>query len=340
MLAKPPSIRAATHVALDMATAERLPRLGAANVVPASDRLVIGPSRADPAAHARARDAWWGSPVSETWDRLCSPRTRWEPPVALWVSASIHERVNLWRVLRWLRHLGIAGREVFILEFEPVPPSGPPEEPAAPFDCTSSVAHHPDEVLLARLAAARPWPRARYDRAVRLWERYVDPDPLPFVRSCLRGASGFPELAPLWAFLSSFFPRRTPGGATRLSRFDELLLSLLSPEWQTPLAMFVHESPAGAELRRLVSCTGDLFLDARLDRWAQHGPSPAVERAAGPKPPDQAMLSTVYRITESGARLREGGMKQPEEAPGLPIAGTEAYSQPWVLAGDGKLARL
>jgi len=49
------------------------------------------------------------------------------------------------------------------------------------------VADHPDAVLLERLATARPWPRARHDRAVSLWESYVDPNPLPFVCSCVQG---------------------------------------------------------------------------------------------------------------------------------------------------------
>jgi hypothetical protein len=144
--------------------------------------------------------------------------------------------LNLWKTCSWLRHLGIASQDVLILEFDRVPPIRPPEGPRSPFDCSASVGQHPDEVLLERLEKARPWPRARYDRAVRLWDRYVDANPLPFVRSCTRGVKGFPELAPLWALLSSFFPRRTPEGALRLSRFDELVLTILSAEWQTPVA--------------------------------------------------------------------------------------------------------
>lgn len=340
-----PALQSATHVAFDSFTAERLLEIGALNVVRASDRLIIGPSRRDSLEHARARKAWWGSSGDEDgkeWDRLYSPDVRWELPVVLWVSASLHERVNLWRTCSWLRHLGIPHRDVLIVEFDPVPPRGIPEEPLPPFDCTESVGQYPDKVLLDRLEKARPWPRARYDRAVRLWDRYADENPLPFVRSCARGVRAFPELAPLWMLLSRFFPRRTLEGGLRLSRFDELLLTVLSPtEWQTPVAVFVHKSEAGLGLRHLLSCTGDLFLPDRLEQWTDHGSSPAVERAVGPKP-GLPLNSFVYRITERGMRLREEGLKQLTDAPSLLMAGTEAYapSSPWVLLDDGQLARL
>jgi hypothetical protein len=204
------------------------------------------------------------------------------------------------------------------------------------------VAAHPDEVLLDHLAHARPFSQERYDRAVSLWETYTDENPLPFVQRCLRGVEGFPELAPLWEFLSYLFPRKTPEGVLRLSRFDELLLSILSGEWQTPVKVFVHDSSQGLELRQFLSCAGDLFIPRRLDEWSAHGSNPAVERAAGPKPPDNRMLSSVYRLTASGLQIREAGLKQLSDAPSLPIAGIEAYglTTPWVLLEDGRLARL
>jgi hypothetical protein len=160
---------------------------------------------------------------------------------------------------------------------------------------------------------------------------------VPLVRSCLRGVSGFPELGPLWLFLSAFFPRKTPQGGLRLSRFDELLLRILSSEWQTPVKVFIHDSPMGEELLPLGLCAGDLFMADRLARWAQHGESPAVERTAGPRPGSR-MLSSAYRITERGLRLRERGLDQLTDAPPLPIAGTEAYASgaPWVLLEDGR----
>lgn len=335
----PSTLQHATHIAFDTPTTERLLQIGAPNVVRAADCLIIGPSRQDDVEHARARESLWNS--SEKWDQLYSSEVRWSPPVILWVSSSLHERVNLWRTCSWLRRLGIARREVFIIDFDPVHRSRIPEEPLPPFDCSASVSDHPDEVLLERLDKARPWPRERYDRAVRLWERYVSPNPLPFVESCTRGVKGFPELAQLWAFLSSFFPRRTAERTVRLSRFDELIMNILSPEWKTPVAVFADKSQYGLELRQLLSCTGDLFLVDRLDQWAEHESSVAVERAPGPRPPEYTMLSRVYRITERGMKLREGLVRL-ADAPGLPMAGSEAYStsSPWVLLDDGRLARL
>ena len=334
------ALTSATHVTLEAATTERISTLGATNVVRASDRLIIGPNRRDALEHARARKAWWNS--SEEWDRLYSPEACWETPVVVWVSASIVERVNLWRVCSWLRHVGIATRDVLVLEFDATPRPQFPEEPFPSFECTASVAHHPDKVLLQRFARARPFSPERYNRAVRLWSRYTDKDPSRFVSSCLRGVKGFPELAPLWTFLSCLFPRRTPEGALRLSRFDELLLTILSEEWQMPVDVFAHKSQAGVELRQLLSCTGDGFLLDRLDQWAAHGSILAVERAPGPRSPDYPMMCSVYRLTERGAQLRETGLEQLTDAPALPVAGTEAYASgaPWVLLEDGRLVRL
>jgi hypothetical protein len=330
-----PLLLSGTHVGYDPFTTERLLKLGATNVVRASDRLVMGPSRRDAKAHARARKAWWRS--AKKWDRLYSPDVRWETPVVLWVSTNIVERVNLWRTCSWLRHLGIATRDVLILELDPVPPVRILAEPR-PFDTTSSVSDHPDDVLLERLKAARPWPRARYDRAVRLWDQFVDANPSRFVRSCTRGVDGFPELAPLWTFLSAFFPRRSGDGALRLGRFDELLLTVLSDKWMTPVDVFVHRSPAGEELLQWLLATGDMFTDYRLAQWAQHG-SGAVERAPGPKPPGHPMLSSVYRLTDAGRRLRDEGLQQLSDAPPLPIGGIELYtpSSPWVLVEGGQV---
>ncbi|WP_438005065.1 hypothetical protein WME89_40975 [Sorangium sp. So ce321] len=336
-----PALLGATHVAFGTMTAERLERIGATNVARACDCLLVGPSLRDVAEHARMRQAWWNSP--EKWDVYLS-EVRWQPPIVVWVSSRLDERVNLWKTCSWLNDMGIACQDVLILEFEPVPSSGTPDEPLPPFNCCSSVDHHPDAVLLEHLEKARPWPRERYDRAVRLWANYVDENPLPFVESCLRGVEGFPELAPLWTLLSCFFPRRTSEGALRLSRFDELIFGLLSTEWKTPLALVAHESEIQMNLWHLLFCTGDLFLPRRLEHWADHSSSAFVERAPGPKPPNAGypMLSEVYRLTERGMRLREQGLEQLTDAPSLPLAGTEAYSPsaPWVLLEDGRLARL
>jgi hypothetical protein len=351
-MAEVTALQTATHVAFDTPTAERLAQLGATNVVRASDCLIVGPSRRDAAAHVRAREAWSclsedpadTDDLGEKWDRLYSSDVRWDTPVALWTSSNLNDRVNLWRACSWLPHVGIRCRDILVLEFEPVPPSATRsgERPARPFDCSTSVSDHPDDRLLERLGTAHAWPPERYEQAVRLWDSYTDENPLPLVEICTRGVEGFPELARLWALLSCFFPRRTAEGVLRLSRFDELILTILSAEWQTPLAVAVQESQARVDLWNLLFCTGDLFLQDRLKQWAKHDSSAAVESAPGPKPPGHPMLSQVYRLTERGMQLRDRGLEQLEDAPGLPIAGIEAYaaSTPWVLFEDGQIARL
>ncbi|WP_437755565.1 DUF1835 domain-containing protein [Sorangium sp. So ce1389] len=347
------TLQLATHVAFDTATTERLQDIGAINVVRASDRLIIGPNRLDALEHTRARETWCSlsekrSGTDESgkkWDRLYSPDVRWEPPVVVWVSVSLHERVNLWRVCSWLRRIGIACSDVLIVEFERVYGTmkrfhEPVRTP--PFICSASVADHLDNALLDRLGKSGPWPAERHDRAVRLWESYADENPLPFVESCKASVEGFPELAPLWGLLSCFFPRKAAEGTLRLSRLDELILTILSvDEHQTDVSVFCHKSQAGLELRELLSCTGDLFLEDRLAQWARHDSSAFVERAPG-STPEEPMKSFVYRLTERGVRLRDKGLDQLTDAPRLPIAGTEAYrpSAPWVLLEDGQLARL
>lgn len=335
-----PTIHDATHVAFDMPTVDRLSKLGAMNVVRASGRLIVGPNRLEPEEHARVRAGFFGSPDGDG-DQLDSSEVRWQPPVAVWLSGSLQERVSLWRVLHRLHALGIPHPNVFPIDVETVAPAGVGEGSLPPFDCGRSVADHPDAVLLERLATARSWPRARHDRAVSLWESYVAPNPLPFVRSCVRGMRSFPELEGAWSFLSAFFPRKVGEGGVRLSRYDELLLRVLSSEWQTPVKVFIHDSRAGNELFEFGSCAGDVFLANRLAQWAQHGDNPPVERVAGPRP-GSPMLSWTYRITERGVRLREEGLAHLADAPILPVAGVEAYAPdaPWVLLEDGQLTPL
>jgi hypothetical protein len=176
----------------------------------------------------------------------------------------------------------------------------------------------------------------RYQRAVDLWHRYVDADPSRFARTCARGLDGFPELATVWSLLSNFFPRRTADGVLHLSRYDELLLKRLSDAWSTPVTIYARGPGAWLDLG---FCTGDLFTPLRLDHWVGHGPSPAVERAPGPREPDHRMLGHVYRITKRGKQIRKA-LPQLADAPSLPVAGTEAYGAPWVLHDDGRLTRL
>ncbi|WP_437622022.1 DUF1835 domain-containing protein [Sorangium sp. So ce1151] len=159
-----PTICNATHVAFDTPTAEQLLRMGATSVVPASDCLFIGPSRQDAEEHTRARKTFWDS--FDEFDRLYSAKIFWKPPVVLWVSSSVHERVNLWRACSWLRQIGISCDDVAVVDLEPVVISRRRDELAPMYECNDSVSDHPDVMLLERLDKAQPWPRERCDRAV------------------------------------------------------------------------------------------------------------------------------------------------------------------------------
>jgi hypothetical protein len=330
------NLRAATHVAFDTTGADRLLDFGLTNLVRACDCLTTGPSRRDVLKHIRARESWFGS--TEKWDDLYSKEVRWEMPVVVWATPCLNDRLNLWKTCSWLRDRGIPCRDVLIIDLPPRPPSPRAKAPRMePFDCIDSVFYQSDEALLAHLAAARPWRRERYDQAVKLWEQYVSADPRRFARRCLRGVRGFPELGPLWAFLSRFFPRLSAAGTLRLSRYDELLLRALSVEWQTPAKVFVGD--VLQQHWEFIACVGDLTLEHRLAAWASHRASSVVERAPGPKPEDThgPMLSHVYRLTER-MQLR-AGLPRLTDAPRLPVGGAEAYAPeaPWVLLDDGRL---
>ncbi|AUX46214.1 hypothetical protein SOCE26_077190 [Sorangium cellulosum] len=329
-------IASATHVVFESRVADRISSLGATNAVVDSDCLLVGPSRMDTSEHVLARQAWWGSFVDPI-----GADNNIGLVVVVWVSSTnLRERVGLWRVCGRLHECGIRRKDIVVVELDPPFRGQDTHESAVPTWCSASELG----TLPARLSEARPWPYERYRRAVRLWSQYTAADPRPLAQDCARGLEGFPELAPLWAFLSSFFPRKTSDGALLLSRFDELLMTVLSAEWQTPSAMVGRDLRSGMDLWRMLSCTGDLFLPRRLEHWADHDASAVVERAPGPKPPNAGypMLSEVYRLTERGMRLRDKGLDQLTDAPNLPIAGTEAYSAsaPWVLLEDGRLARL
>jgi hypothetical protein len=333
----PPPTPSATHLVFDSFAPERLQHLGARNVLRAYDALLVGPSRRDPREHAEARAAFWG--FDDDSDELRSSHARLEPPIIVWVSSNLNDRVNLWRTCSRLRRARVPSRDALVIELGPTPWRG--QGPPPQLGCHGSVIDHPDEELLARLGRARPLRPARYDRAVSLWDKYVDPNLLRFARACKRGVRGFAELASLREVLSMYLPRRTAQGTLRLSVLDEALLSLLSEgDFRTPVALFVQKSPAGEAFRELSWCTGDLIVPRRLDDWATFGSTPAVERAVGTGS-ETPMTAWTYRLTSEGQRLRTQGIDHLAAAPRFPVAGAMAYApeSPWVVLDDGTLSR-
>jgi hypothetical protein len=337
-----PTLGSGIHVAFDGPGAERLLELGATNVVLAYDLLGIGPNRRDVLEHTRTRQVWFedDEPYDDDrlYDHLYAAEVRWETPVVVWATPSLHDRLNLWRTCSWLHDQGIRRRDALIIDLPPRPRRPGARPRSEPFDCDDSVFYQSDEALQAHIAPARPWPHERYDQAVKLWEQYVSADPRRFAQRCFRGVPGFPELGPLWSFLSRFFPRMSAERTLRVSRYDEILLHALSTAWQTPVKVYI-----GDVIQRcgeFFSCAGDGAMAARLSGWARHGSIPAVESAPVPGDEDLPMRSHVYRLTERGMQLR-AGLPELADAPRLPVGGAEAYAPeaPWVLLDDGRLVR-
>ncbi len=275
----------------------------------------------------------------ETYDHLYSAEVRWETPVVVWATPSIDDRLNLWRTCSWLRDWGIPRRDVLVIDLPPRPRNPGARPRSEPFDYSDSVFHQSDEALRAHLTTARPWPRERYDQAVKLWEQYVSPDPRRFARRCLQGVEGFPELGPLWSFLSRFFPRLSADRSLHLGRYDELILRALSTEWLTPVKVYVGD--VIQQYWEFFSCAGDAAMADRMAGWARHGAVLAVEGAPVPGNEELPMKSHVYRLTERGLQLR-AGLPQLADAPRLPVGGADAYAPeaPWVVLDDGRLVRL
>ena len=298
----PSDPRSATHVAFDEPGADRLLEFGATNVVRAISSLGVGPSRRDVTEHRRGREAWFDCP--DTWDQLYAAEIRWEAPVVVWATRVLHDRLNVWRTCSWLQGRGIPVRDVLIIN---LPPRGvgTPRAPARvePFECGDSVCYQSDAALRAHLAAARPWPGERYDEALRLWEQYTSADPRRFARSCLRGAGGFPDLGPTWAFLSRFFPRLGAGRSLRVSRYDEILLSVLSREWVTPVKAYVSDDSDGRW--EFFGCTwGFVHRESGSPLGLPTAQARRSSTPPGPGSSDSPMRSRVYRLTEQGVRLR------------------------------------
>jgi hypothetical protein len=333
----PTNLGSGTHVVFDSSGADYLLKLGGTNLVRVCESPAVGPSRRDVVEHAQVRQAWYRS--TETWDHLYSPEVRWNTPVVVWVTPCLRDRPNLWRTCSWLRDKGISHGDILIVDLPPRPRNPGAVPRTEPFGCGNSVFEYHLAEIQTHLAAVRSWPRERYDQAVKLWEQFVDPDPRHFARRCRKGVPGFPELGSIWEFFSRFFPRLSADRSLHLSRYDELLLRTLSARWKTPVDVWISDT-----IQRywdFFFCVGDLGMARRLAAWAEHGARPALERAPGPRGPENVMLSSVYRLTKRGREIR---VQLPEvgDAPRFPVGGAEAYAPeaPWVLRYDGRLTRL
>ncbi|WP_437751822.1 hypothetical protein [Sorangium sp. So ce1389] len=138
----------------------------------------------------------------------------------------------------------------------------------------------------------------------------------------------------LSTYQAGFFPRMD-GRALALSRFDELLFSCLDRQWSTPVNVFVRRSPAGDELRKWLTHTGDVFLAMRLRQWAGHGGDKAALESE-PYQPENFMKAARYRLSDVGDAIQRSGLSEIGQGAPLPVWGVTAYDPlaPWVVVDD------
>jgi hypothetical protein len=121
-----------------------------------------------------------------------------------------------------------------------------------------------------------------------------------------------------------------------LSRFDNLLFSILEKDWVTPADVFVNRGPFGDELRReWLRLTGDIFLSLRLAHWARHGGAASALLSEDYRK-GNVMASARYRLSDAGIAVQRSGLATVSQAPPLAIWGATAYDEtdPWVLVHE------
>jgi hypothetical protein len=173
----------------------------------------------------------------------------------------------------------------------------------------------------------------RVQHMARSWRKVSGRSPVLSVEG--RHAGRVPKvLLELGAYQAGFFPRMD-GSSLTLSRFDELLFSCLDKDWVTPVDVFSHRSPAGEELRKWSTLTGDLFWAWRLRQWAEHhGAEAALERV--PYREERSMLEARYRLSPAGDAIKRHGLAEIAQGAPLPVWGATAYNpaDPWVVVDD------
>ncbi len=293
-------------------------------VVVADDNLLIGPSRIGIEDHRAARARYWGNAPSRQLDEHLASGPHDDLYVLLPPTGN-----GLLTLSRICFRAHETGRAVHVMELAAGtslalrPGIDPIRE-----ECldTSRIAK--------RLPTAVRWSSLQAAFAGALWRLWCRPSPVAFSRFCASANDLHPQLANLGRYHAGLFPRRTKGGFS-LARFDELILRQLCGDWLTPATVYARAIASSPELGAWLSCTGDLYLAARLLAWATHTQGRIVERRRESSPSGSEMLAWSFRWCKGGAAILDQ-LPQLQLAPSVTIGGAVAYdpAQPWACRAD------
>jgi hypothetical protein len=294
----------------------------------ATDNLLVGPCASDSEVHCQQRCDFWGLRGREASRFRASFRqligaVQSAQPVIAWTSPLWSDTLALWGLCAWRLAHHPEQPEVELVVLGDASDTG--------FD-RGSIRVTPADARRAQ-DGARALSLTRVQDMARCWQAVCGRSP---VLSAGGGRTGRArkEIAPLGTFQAGFFPR-LDGRALALSRFDALLFSCLGKRWSSPVDVFVRRSPAGEELRKWLTLTGDVFLAMRLRHWAGHqGARAALETE--PYQPANIMKEARYRLSDAGDALQRDGLAEITLGAPLPVWGATAYDPlaPWVVTDD------
>jgi hypothetical protein len=299
------------------------------------DSLCEGPCDSDPERHLAKRQVFLGLSRRELSLDIINAiqlghvlgRYPDQKPVVLWSGPTWSLRLFSWWVLDAILRLELDPGRFWIAELPPAQWSG----------CYVASDRRKAWASLTPL-------RARFLRAgASLWRKFAAPSPLAFDRARRDGVTAFPDLAELAECWGRSFPRPAQGGSLlRLSATDQALFNRLSPSrWVRPCDLVCDR-----DLMDVLSPLADGYVRHRVREWVAHpGEEPPLRTRELPTGLNE-FTRVAYRLTATGVRVRDKGLRSPGEAPLAWIGGCRLYDarETWVRhdlrQGEWRVGRL
>jgi hypothetical protein len=179
---------------------------------------------------------------------------------------------------------------------------------------------------------AQPFRDATRRAALELWEAFTADQPDRLERIRRTPPLSLPTLPKALSPFAALLPRSGRRGSSRLrlSAVDEAILGSLSQnDWRRFPDLVRSERRTTwpfSGVFAMIGQYGDLFIQARLARWAQ-GAAPAAERM----PVGARSFPTAYRLSARGATLLAQGFESLAEMPEVVVGGYRSSAKrPWI----------